>query len=179
MRQLITFSLLCLIAMVGGAFFYQTLSGDPVSAAPPKSQPPEMAPGFVLKDVNGTPQSSEQWADKYQLLNFWATWCPPCRREIPMLNSLQDEYGPQGLQIVGIAIDQAKTVADYGNSVKLNYPSLVGQMDATKAAEAYGNPIGALPYSVLVGPDGKILFSHMGELEREQIDKVLQKQLSK
>jgi len=177
LKEILPLTLVCAIAMTGGAFLYQSISGGQVVAAGPSPTPPETAPGFQLADVNGQMHNADEWEGSYQLLNFWATWCPPCRREIPLLNEMQKRYGDSGLQVIGIAIDQPNMVTEFTRNTELTYISLVGQLDATKVAEAYGNPVGALPYSVLIAPDGSIPFSHMGELEAAELEALLEAQL--
>jgi thiol-disulfide isomerase/thioredoxin len=107
------------------------------------------------------------------VVNFWATWCPPCRREIPTFIELQQEYSARGLQFVGLAMDEAGRVRDFATTLGINYPLLVGEQAVVDAARAYGNEAGLLPYSAVVDREGKIVFTWAGELTREQAEEVI------
>ncbi|MEM9057745.1 MAG: TlpA disulfide reductase family protein [Pseudomonadota bacterium] len=125
-------------------------------------------PAMTLNDHTGKPRSLTEWDGDLVLVNFWATWCGPCRREIPMLTALQSEFGDKGLQVVGIAIDEAEPVSDYIKEVGINYPVLVGEQAAIDAAEAYGATVTALPLTAIVGRSGEVAHVYLGELHREQ-----------
>ena len=121
-------------------------------------------PAFVLRDLKGIPRTVEAWDGKVLVLNFWATWCQPCRREIPALMDLQKKYGGRGLQIIGIAIDDREDVEKFVSEFGVNYPILAGKDDAMETATEYGNGIGVLPYSVVVGRTGYVQETYFGEL---------------
>ena len=110
----------------------------------------------VLPDLEGRPQALDQWRGKVLVLNFWATWCAPCREEIPILVKLQKKYGAQGLQFVGIAIDHAEKVGPYAAEMGMNFPILIGSFDAIELTRRLGNRAGALPFTVIVTRDGRI-----------------------
>ncbi len=140
------------------------------ATAPKRSQspsPPEFAPDFQFTDLDGKTHRLSDWTrgrGKYVLLNFWAPWCPPCREEIPMLLDLQKRYGDEGLQIIGPAVDQGDPVAEYVASMRIPYPVFYGYDRVVALSERYGDTMGALPYSVLIAPDGRILEYHAGRL---------------
>lgn len=127
------------------------------------------APGFSLVDLNGRQLNLSDYRGKVVLLDFWATWCAPCRTEIPQFVGLQSKYGAEGLQIIGISMDDgAKPVRKFYDEFKLNYPVVMGD---EKTADAYGGVLG-LPINILVGRDGRIYAKHTGltdihALERE------------
>ena len=135
------------------------------SAAPPAV---ETLPEFSLANLAGEQQSIRSWPGKPLLINFWATWCGPCLREIPMLKELQTAQ-PE-LQVVGIAIDKAELVVGFADNMQFNYPILIGQTEAWAAAAALGVNIYALPFTVFTGGDGSILGVHTGELHAEHLD---------
>jgi len=130
-------------------------------------------PQFSLPDLAGNTRTSTEWLGKVLVINFWATWCPPCRREMPDFIQLQDEFGAQGLQFVGIAIDQADLVRDFAQSLGVNYPILVGDTDAIELSRILGNRFSGLPFSVIFDRTGKVLQAQPGELKRASIEKVI------
>jgi len=133
-----------------------------VSLAPAKvgSQRPE----FSLPDQEGVIHKLSEWNGKVLVINFWATWCPPCRKETPAFVELQEQYGKQGLQFIGVAIDEKDNVEDFADTYGVNYPMLLGDLEAIKISKQYGNRFGTLPYSVIVDRQGKITFIQRGEL---------------
>ncbi len=139
-------------------------------AATGAASPPavETLPEFSLANVAGEQQSIKSWPGKPLLINFWATWCGPCLREIPMLKELQTAQ-PE-LQVVGIAIDKPELVVGFADNMQFNYPILIGQTEAWAAAAALGVNIYALPFTVFTGGDGSILGVHTGELHAEHLD---------
>ncbi|MFV2057838.1 MAG: TlpA family protein disulfide reductase [Thiohalomonadales bacterium] len=133
---------------------------------------------FSLSDTNGKMQEFKQWGDKVRVLNFWATWCPPCLRETPMFVELQAKYQAQGLQFIGVAIDSLEPVKDFMDTYGINYPILVGAEDAIDLSKKYGNKFGALPYSVVIDRNGTIVFVKSGEIKRENLEPLLKSLLS-
>lgn len=127
-------------------------------------------PEFTLPGLDGVAHNVKEWDGKVLAINFWATWCPPCRKEIPEFVSLQGKYGAQGLQFVGVALEQPEPVRAFVEEHGVNYPVLSGEMEVIAVAEAYGNHVGALPYTVIVGRDGRIAFVHAGPLSQEKAE---------
>ncbi len=128
-----------------------------------------MLPDFSLANLAGEQQSIQSWPGKPLLINFWATWCGPCLREIPMLKELQASR--PDLQVVGIAIDKPDLVAKFAGDIQFNYAILIGQNEAWAAAGALGVNIYALPFTVFTGGDGSILGVHTGELHAEHLER--------
>ncbi len=124
-------------------------------------------PDFTLANLAGEPQSIKSLGGKPMLINFWATWCGPCLREIPMLKELQTAR--PDIQIVGIAIDKREPVETFAAEHAFNYPILVGQSEAWEAAAALGVDVYALPFTVFAGADGTLLGVHTGELHAEHL----------
>lgn len=150
-------------------------------------QPPELSsatqsligaplPQFSLLGLDGVREDINQWQGKVRVINFWATWCPPCKREIPALIELQESYGRQGLQIVGIALDNSEAVRDYVETSGINYPILLGD-EAIEVSEKLGNDMGILPYTVIVDQLGNVAHVHYGEVERNTLDHEIKKLL--
>ncbi len=172
-----------LIAGITGFAVYRAL--NPPSPAPATSaardQRPAAAPvvgqrrpDFRLPDVEGEVHDVSAWDGKVLLINFWATWCPPCRREIPALIAAQERLGPRGLQVVGIAIDQPDLVEEYADTMGVNYPVLVGELEAIRLTEAFGNRYGQLPYTVVVDREGIVRYVHRGEITGPRIEEVVE-----
>lgn len=122
-------------------------------------------PDFTLPDLDKQPRQLTEWQGKLIVINFWATWCPPCRDEIPVFMVLQDEYAGQGLQIIGIALQEADEVREYAAEMGINYPVLSGYREVIQLAESLGNHMGALPYTVIINRDGTLVFTRTGPLD--------------
>jgi thiol-disulfide isomerase/thioredoxin len=149
-----------LLALMAGALFF-------AAQAPIKSVP---VIAFSLPDLDGESRDFAEWDGRHRVLNFWATWCAPCRKEIPMLKTFQDEQGPEGIQVLGIAVDFPEEVTAYAKEAKFNYPVLVGNEDAMAIAENAGVEFIGMPITMFVGREGELFGKFYGELHREQLD---------
>ncbi|MCK5263553.1 MAG: TlpA family protein disulfide reductase [Gammaproteobacteria bacterium] len=134
-----------------------------------------MRPEFTMADIDGQIRNIKDWDGKVILLNFWATWCPPCLREIPSFVELQEKYGDQGFQVIGIAVDNEEAVHDYMNEVKINYPIMVSEFEAIELSASYGNRMGALPYSVIINRESVVSDKITGELSKIKAEKILKR----
>ena len=123
-----------------------------------------------LPDLQKKPQSLEQWRGKVLVLNFWATWCEPCREEVPTLVEAQAQLAANGLQIVGIALDTAAKVSTFGKEFKVQYPLLIASLDAVEITRKLGNKAAGLPYTVVLDKAGRISKTHLGGISRAQLD---------
>ncbi|MBI3774064.1 MAG: TlpA family protein disulfide reductase [Gammaproteobacteria bacterium] len=137
---------------------------DAPSGASPVGQ---RRPAFDLPDVHGKAVSMARWDGRVIVLNFWATWCTPCRKEIPLLNALQTRYMKRGVQIVGLAVDNTEAVTQFMRSVPIRYPVLIGDQAGIEIIEAYGDHAGALPYTVFINRAGIIASMASGALTEE------------
>ncbi len=170
-----TFALVLITAIIGGAvgiggyIAYERVSADAETAS--------MRPEFELPDLDGQPQSVTQWDGKILAINFWASWCPPCVREIPHFIALQEQYGDQGVQFVGIAVDRPDAARQFAEELGVNYPLLYGVQNAMEVSERYGNLNGTLPYTVVIGRDGLISDVFAYEVDYETIEQALKKLL--
>ncbi len=135
----------------------------------------QIRPDFTLPDSLGLSHDVGEWDGRVLIVNFWASWCKPCVREMPAFVELQGQYAEQGVQFVGIALDTPQQVEAFFDRLGfvLNYPSLIGGTNAIAVAEAYGNSIGILPYTVLVDRTGKIAYAQYGELTRDSAEQMI------
>lgn len=130
-------------------------------------------PDFSLSDLNGEDRSIAEWTGRPLVINFWATWCAPCRREMPLLEALHQERGDQPIEVIGIAIDRLEPVVTFVAESGVTYPILAGQQDAMNVAESFGPEFIALPFTVFTAPGGEILLLHSGELHAGQLRRIL------
>ena len=132
---------------------------------------------LTLPDPSGRPQPLSQWQGKVLVVNFWATWCGPCREEMPDLVRAQKEYGAKGLQIVGIAADDADKVQQFAKEIELNYPALIGGYAAIDLSKDLGNSLVALPFTLVVDRHGKVAYTHLGPVKPDKLRDVIIKLL--
>jgi thiol-disulfide isomerase/thioredoxin len=125
---------------------------------------------LALPDAGGREQLLGQWKGKVLIVNFWATWCAPCREEMPQFVKAQQEFGARGLQFVGIAIDQPDKVQQFAAEINLNYPALIGGYGAIELSRTLGNRVGALPFTVVLDRSGGIVDTHLGPVKQTQLD---------
>ena len=131
-------------------------------------------PDFSLADVTGTIRNISEWDGKLIAVNFWATWCLPCLKEIPELIDLQDRYGDQGFQVIGIALQRPDVLGEFINEHKMNYPVLAGEALAILVAESYGNLLGVLPYTAIIDPTGKVVFTKAGPVSGTEVEEIIE-----
>jgi thiol-disulfide isomerase/thioredoxin len=136
------------------------------------TQPAPM-PTFSLPDLAGKQRSSDEWQGKIRVINFWATWCPPCRKEIPQFMALQTELAGQGVVFLGVAIDDEKAVKNYNEDLLINYPLLIATDAGVALARQFGDVMDAVPYTVIVNQQGQIVYRQPGEVTKEQLMSVI------
>jgi thiol-disulfide isomerase/thioredoxin len=161
-------------ALVGG-LLVSTRLHEPATQAIPHEPVAngETVLASVFPDLNGQHQALAQWRGKVLVVNFWATWCPPCREEIPGFIALQRELGDKSVQFVGIAIDKADKVNDFARELGINYPLLLGGDSALELQRQLGNPAGVLPFTLIIDATGKLAAHHVGALNGEQLKRML------
>lgn len=141
--------------------------------AGPEIKIPPRLPTFTLADLTGAPTPITRWKGKSLVINFWATWCAPCRREIPMLGHLAAQWADRGVVVVGVAVDHPQAVANYAQELNIPYPLLVGEQDALDAALALGVASPVFPFTVFTDDTGDIVALYIGELHPPQADLIL------
>ncbi len=175
MRRSVQLVAVALIALIIGVVWYGGRHTDREDAPiPVEAYAPEIVqyPSFTMKDIDGQEHDFSEWDGRHRLLNFWATWCAPCRREIPLLKEFQAEQGEDGILVMGIAVDFPDDVARYAEAAQFNYPILVGQEEATAIAESSGVTFIAMPFTMIVSRDGEFLGAYLGELHRQHLDEI-------
>lgn len=130
-------------------------------------------PQFSLRDRDGQLVSIHSWPNKSLIVNFWATWCAPCRREIPLLAATQRQRAQEGFQLVGIAVDERENALKYADEIQLDYPLLIGEQDGLDALAAFGVESAAFPITAFTDRQGRIVAVYPGELTEEKLGVVL------
>ncbi len=155
-----------------------TLFAWNTSQKPPQAQQAIALAEFSLPDLAGTIHSISEWQGKILIINFWATWCPPCLKEIPEFIQLQTEYAEQNVQFIGIAIDEPHLVDDYLSFIDINYPVLIAESDGGELSQKLGNSVNAIPFTAIVNKQKQIIFYRPGELSRQRLRELIEPLLS-
>lgn len=176
-RQIVLYAGIGVLAVTAGYLLRAQLvegsARNAMAGTPSPAAKADAVMAAVLPDIQGKPQAIAQWKGKVLVVNFWATWCEPCRKEIPEFMEMQDHFRDKGVVFVGIAMDQKDRVASYSKEMGINYPVLVGDMEVLTLAGTVGNLQGALPYTVIIDSNGKIISTHFGRLRREKMEPIL------
>lgn len=132
-------------------------------------------PEFSLPDLSGTRHALKEWDGKVLAVNFWATWCGPCKEEIPLFNTLQSQYGPRGMQFIGVAMDDRESVQTYVKTHAIDYPVLVdGEDVAERLAIRYGDDQGVVPYTAFIDRQGRIAFIQFGAISQDLARQIIE-----
>jgi thiol-disulfide isomerase/thioredoxin len=130
-------------------------------------------PAASLVDLAGRPRRLSEWRDRVLICNFWATWCAPCREEIPLLVATRSKYAFAGVEIVGIAVDNPAKVREFAASFSISYPILLAEADGLDLMRQLGNSAGGLPYTVVTDRQGSIVHRKLGAFKEADLDAVL------
>jgi len=163
-------------ALAAGYYFgrdRQAGHAPAAAGAAPRPEVPAVRPLFELADAQGVPRSIAEWDGKALVINFWATWCAPCRREIPLLNELRARLAPRGFEVIGVAVDFRDDVLAYMQSTPIDYPVLIGEQEGLDVARSFGMETMGFPFTVFTDSRGRIVTVHLGELHPPQADVIL------
>lgn len=175
---------LLIMAIMGFAILHYLINPN-LNSAPTKGEPSNKLAtqalfAAQLPDVDGKLQALKQWQGKTIVLNFWATWCPPCREEMPELSALNTEYQKRNVVVIGIAIDELAVVKAFAqdtkpDAIKVSYPLLAAELDGMGLASGLGNDKGVLPYTVIIKPDGSVAKTYFGRVTKTLLEETLVK----
>ena len=124
---------------------------------------------IVLNDLQTKPRYLKEWKSPLLIVNFWAPWCPPCRREIPALVDIQQTY-QQNVQLIGLSFDSPQKVTEFNDKYPMNYPLLIVQRESSQINKYFGNDSRALPFTAILNEQREIVFQHSGEISKEQLE---------
>jgi thiol-disulfide isomerase/thioredoxin len=151
----------------------EDFAGELPQAMIPAPKIPDRLPQFSLEDRSGKNTPIASFAGKSLIINFWATWCAPCRSEIPLLETLQAEWAGRGTSVVGIAVDHREEVLEFADRLKIGYPLLIGEQDALDAAASFGVASPVFPFTVFTDRRGEVVALFIGELHKPQAELIL------
>lgn len=127
----------------------------------------------ALPDTSGRSMPLAAWKGKVLVVNFWATWCPPCRKEMPAFSRISDKFSAKGVQFVGIGIDSPSAIKEFALQTPVSYPLLIGGSEGLELARQLGNATAALPYTLVVSRDGRAVLARLGMIEEGELEAVL------
>ncbi len=171
-RTWILFVLVAVTGLIGGVGLAWLTRPEPPPVGVQGAAVGDPRPAFRHGSLDGAWVSVDDFQEQAILVNFWATWCAPCRREMPLLQEVSLTHADR-LAVIGIAIDDPGPVRDFVDELGISYPILIGAADVLNTQRAWGNSAGALPYTVLVDSDGIIRWQHLGEVTAAELDVVL------
>ena len=172
MRSVAMFAIVAGLSAAGGiAYHLHSRGGGPGTGA---GEVVERVLAAPLADIKGGSQSISQWRGRVLVINYWATWCAPCREEIPMFVRMQERYGDRGLQFVGIAIDQPAKVAEFAAEFRVNYPMLIAGSDSLELLRQAGNRAGVLPYTLVIDRKGNLVSREPGGVKEPRLETLIQ-----
>ena len=160
-----------LVSMLSGVLLFHLLQPDPSKIDPVSLDTSIDLYSIPLFDLDEHQTTIGDWEGNIVIVNFWAPWCAPCRREVPALIQTHREYAKQGVRVLGIALDSEPQVSRFAAEYKINYPLFLGGNRNAMYNAAFGNPSGSLPFTAILDRKQRIVFQHNGELSAEQLQK--------
>jgi thiol-disulfide isomerase/thioredoxin len=175
-RTLALFAVVAVASAMGGFSYYlwSRSTATVVDRSLTPSAVTERIYATRVTDLKGEARGLDQWRGRVVVINFWATWCAPCREEIPGFVGLQERYGPLGLQFVGVALDQPDKVAEFAREFRINYPVLIGGLDIMDLLRQAGNRAGVLPYTLIIDRKGNLVGQERGGLKETKLGGIIQ-----
>lgn len=171
-RRLLTAGVAAGAVLAGGALAWWRQSATPVaagSADAANGNPLDSLWALSLARPEGGELALATLRGKPLLINFWATWCPPCVRELPEIDRFHREFGPRGWQVLGVAIDGPTPVREFLSRVKIGFPTVLAGLEGTELVNRLGNPQGGLPFTVMIGGSGRVLQRKLGETHFDEL----------
>ena len=168
-RYALLLAVVGLLSMLGGVLLFNLINPGSAPLETASSDKPIKLQAIPLTDLRDQQSLVGDRKGKILVVNFWAPWCAPCRREIPSLIKIQEEYASQGVEVLGIAIDSKPAVSQFADEYQINYPLFLGGSRVSMYNAAFGNPSGSLPFTALVNRDQDIVFRHNGEISADQL----------
>jgi thiol-disulfide isomerase/thioredoxin len=168
-RQWIMIGGISLLALLAGVFSSQWISQTGLASDP--SIKAFFANPWQTPD--GKPSNSENWRGKVLVVNFWASWCPPCVEEMPALDKMAQEYASKNVLIVGIGIDSPSNIREFLQKTPVSYPIVIGGLEGSNLSKQMGNTQGALPYTVVINAKGKSIYTKLGKINEEELKKAI------
>jgi thiol-disulfide isomerase/thioredoxin len=126
-----------------------------------------------MRDTDGVVRNSHEWNGKILIVNFWASWCPPCLEEMPALIEIQNRYAPQGVQVLGVAIDDPEQARAFMQTQDVNFPVIIGVDDAMDLGKRMGNRISTLPYTAIFDQTGKTIYAQPGKISKIYLEQTI------
>ena len=171
-RTFVAFAIVAGLSAAGGIAYHLSSPGS--GAGKDAAKVVERVLAAPLADVQGGASSVGQWRGRVLVVNYWATWCAPCREEIPIFVRLQERYGDRGLQFVGIAIDQPAKVSEFAAEFRVNYPLLIAGVESLELLRQAGNRAGVLPYTLIIDRKGNLVSREPGGLKEARLESLIQ-----
>lgn len=168
-RQWIIITVISLLALLAGVMSSHWISQTGLASDP--SIKAFFANSWQTPD--GKPANSENWRNKVLVVNFWASWCPPCVEEMPALSKIAQEYADKNVLIVGIGIDSPSNIREFLEKTPVSYPIVIGGLEGSNLSKQMGNTQGALPYTVIINPQGKSIYTKLGKISEEELKKAI------
>ena len=168
-RQWIVIAGVSVLALLTGVFTSQWISQSGLASEP--SIKAFFATPWQTPD--GKPADTQDWRGKVLVVNFWASWCPPCVEEMPTLDQISKEYAAKNVLFVGIGIDSPFNVREFLQKTPVSYPIVIGGLEGSNLAKQMGNSQGALPYTVIINSNGKSSFTKLGKISEDELKKAI------
>ncbi len=167
--RIVVVVLVCVLAGFWVSQTYWAPSPEGVRSSAPVTQLPD----FTLPDLDDRPRSIREWRGQSLIINFWATWCAPCRREMPLLQKLHEQSADGGPSVVGVALDNKNAARRFVDQIGVTYPILYGEDAGARAADAFGDSFVGLPFSAFIAPGGEILALRAGEVDADDLERLV------